>query len=64
MYRAEIEATATAPTPPIGNQVLASRAAGVAGTAPSDAANIQPEPTCDGEGFLLILLRALSAWGT
>lgn len=62
MYSGDNQAAATAPTPPTGNQVLASPAGG---TAPSDAANTEPESTCDGEGFLLILLRSLSApWGT
>jgi hypothetical protein len=64
MYSGENQAAATAPTPPTGNQVLASRAGGDVAAAPSDAADAEPEPTCDRDGFLLILLRALSAWET
>jgi len=60
MHRDENEATATAPTPAVSKILTPSAAGPVA----PDATIIEVRPTNDRPGFLLILLRALSAWGT
>jgi hypothetical protein len=60
MHRGENEATATAPTPTV-SQILTPSAAEVA---LPEAAVTEVRPRCERPGFLLILLRALSAWGT
>jgi hypothetical protein len=60
MHRAENEATATAPTPTV-KQALTPSAAEVSFP---EAAVTEVRTTSDRPDFLLILLRALSAWGT
>lgn len=61
MYWDENEAAATAPTMPTVKQVIAPSA--TEATLP-EAAITEVRPTSERPGFLLILLRALSAWGT